>query len=113
MKVLHRSKYRNSRGQVSTLHQLQITVQHGSNWKHAFGGEDRVAGLLARHLDDHYTLIRNVTLPGEADDLDMVLVGPTGVWEFEILQFRGSGARRVRLDALGLRPAEPAAHRPA
>lgn len=54
----------------------------------ARAGEDRVARALARLLDDKYYLLRNVPLPGDPYDLDMVLVGPTGVWEFEILHFQ-------------------------
>jgi hypothetical protein len=89
MKIIHRSKYRGPHGQVSTLQQLQITVQDGTDWKHEFAGEDRVAALLARQLDDTFTLIRNLPVPGEEDDFDMVLVGPAGIWEFEILNFVG------------------------
>jgi hypothetical protein len=56
--------------------------------RRAKAGEDRVANALARLLDDDYYLLRNVPLPDDPYDLDMVLVGPTGVWEFEILHFQ-------------------------
>ncbi len=60
----------------------------GPSDQRAKAGEDRIAGLLGRLLDDDYYLLRNVALPGDPYDLDMVLVGPAGVWEFEILHFQ-------------------------
>jgi hypothetical protein len=52
-------------------------------------GEDRVASVLASLLDDRYHLIRHFVPPGERYDLNMILVGPVGVWHFEILHFVG------------------------
>jgi hypothetical protein len=52
-------------------------------------GEERVVNVLAGQLDDSYLLIRHYRLPGDPYDLDLILIGPAGVWQFEILHFTG------------------------
>jgi hypothetical protein len=53
-------------------------------------GEDRVAELIIQALDGNWHLFRNINLPGRnRGDLDLVLVGPPGVWVIEVKNFRG------------------------
>jgi hypothetical protein len=52
-------------------------------------GEERVVGVLAGLLDDAYLLVRHYRLPDDPYDLDMILIGPAGLWQFEILHFTG------------------------
>jgi hypothetical protein len=53
-------------------------------------GEDRVVEAVRQNLDGNWTLFRNVTLPGRnKGDIDLVLVGPTGVWTLEVKTFTG------------------------
>lgn len=53
-------------------------------------GEERVVEGLRTALDGRWTLIRNFTWPGRKDgDVDLVLVGPGGVWAFEIKAYAG------------------------
>jgi len=47
-------------------------------------GEERTVEVLRRNLDGNWTLFRNVTLPGPRNDIDLVLVGPPGVWALEV-----------------------------
>jgi Nuclease-related domain len=47
-------------------------------------GEDQVAEQLRQALDQRWTIYRNLQLPDRKDDLDLVLVGPGGVWTFQI-----------------------------
>ncbi len=89
MKVIHRSEFRNALGYISIGNMLRATTTRGSQWQRELAGEDRVAEALGKLLDDRFILIRNVVLPGDKYDLDMVLVGPTGVWEFEVVHFTG------------------------
>jgi hypothetical protein len=89
MKVIHRSEFRNAQGFISLGNMIRATTKRGSQWQRELAGEDRVADALGKLLDDRYTLIRNLVLPGDPYDLDMVLVGPAGVWEFEVLHFTG------------------------
>jgi hypothetical protein len=48
-------------------------------------GEDLVTRQLSRALDDRYVLLRHVALPDSTEHLGMVLVGPTGIWHFDLL----------------------------
>jgi hypothetical protein len=48
-------------------------------------GQDLVMRKLGKLLDDHYVLLRHLTLPEASESMGMVLVGPTGVWQFELL----------------------------
>jgi hypothetical protein len=53
-------------------------------------GEDRAVQLIVQALDGNWHLFRNVSLPGRNKaDLDLVLVGPPGVWALEVKNFRG------------------------
>jgi hypothetical protein len=53
-------------------------------------GEDRVVELIIQALDGNWHLFRNISLPGRnRGDLDLVLVGPPGVWVLEVKNLRG------------------------
>ena len=53
-------------------------------------GEERVVQLIVQALDGNWTLFRNIQIPGRnKGDLDIVLVGPPGVWVLEVKNFQG------------------------
>ncbi|MBN1562715.1 MAG: NERD domain-containing protein [Anaerolineae bacterium] len=53
-------------------------------------GEQRALNVLQGVLDGNWWLFRNLELPGRRlGDLDLVLVGPLGVWSFEVKAFSG------------------------
>jgi hypothetical protein len=53
-------------------------------------GEERTVQMIIQALDGNWSLFRNVTLPGRSKgDLDIVLVGPPGVWVLEVKNLRG------------------------
>ncbi len=53
-------------------------------------GEERVVDKARRALDGRWTLFRNVVIPGRRKaDIDIVLVGPPGVWALEVKTLRG------------------------
>jgi hypothetical protein len=47
-------------------------------------GEDQVAKQLCAALDQRWTIYRNLQVPGRKDDLDLILVGPGGVWAVQV-----------------------------
>jgi len=47
-------------------------------------GEDQVVEQMRTALDHHWTIYRNLQLPDRKDDLDLVLVGPGGVWAVQV-----------------------------
>jgi hypothetical protein len=51
-------------------------------------GQRRMAGLLSG-LEDEYFLLNNVQLPGRADDIDHIIVGPNGIFALETKNHRG------------------------
>ena len=51
-------------------------------------GEDEVVERLRTTLDNCWTIFRNLHLPGHSDDIDIVLVGPCGVWAVEVKSSR-------------------------
>lgn len=50
--------------------------------------EDRVAARLAASLDVSWTILRNVRKKGIAGDIDIVLVGPGGVFAIEVKRWK-------------------------
>lgn len=68
------------------------------NYRKGQAGEDRVIEVMRQNLDGNWTLFRNVVLPGRSKaDIDVVLVGPPGVWALEIKnltgEYRNNGER--------------------
>lgn len=53
-------------------------------------GEEKVIQLILQVLDGNWRVFRNLNLPGsDKGDLDIVLVGPPGVWVLEVKNFQG------------------------
>jgi hypothetical protein len=53
-------------------------------------GEDLAIQTIVQALDGNWRLFRNVNVPGpNKGDLDIILVGPPGVWVLEVKNFRG------------------------
>jgi len=53
-------------------------------------GEDATVERLRVTLDNKWTIFRNLHLPNHNDDLDIVLVGPGGVWVLEVKAYGGT-----------------------
>jgi Ca2+/Na+ antiporter len=53
-------------------------------------GEDAIVEKLRGALDNQWTIFRNLHLPDRKDDLDVVLVGPGGVWVTEVKAYSGT-----------------------
>lgn len=51
-------------------------------------GQRRVPQFLSG-LDDQYFLINNLALPGRADDVDHIVIGPNGIFALETKNHRG------------------------
>jgi hypothetical protein len=60
--------------------------------EHRFGqeGEEQVLQAIIQSLDGNWSVFQNVRLPGRnKGDLDLVLVGPPGLWVLEVKNYRG------------------------
>lgn len=54
-------------------------------------GEDRTVQMIVQVLDGNWYLFRNMQIPGQGKgDLDLVLIGPPGVWVLEVKNFNGA-----------------------
>lgn len=65
--------------------------QNGRRWRIVhlgLEGEQRIVDLLRNALDSRWTIYRNLKLPNRVADLDLVLVGPGGVWAVQVKAFR-------------------------
>ena len=47
-------------------------------------GEDQVVEQIRAAIDERWTIYRNLQLPDRKSDLDLVLVGPGGVWAVQV-----------------------------
>ncbi len=73
----------------SFVPQLNELLSEQRNFVVGRKGEKRIARFLFRHLDDRWTLFRNVELPDNYGDIDGVLVGPRGVFALEVKAYTG------------------------
>ncbi len=65
--------------------------QEEQTFRQGYEGEIKVARQLRQGLGGDWTLFRNVQLPDMPhDDLDMVLLGPPGVFILEVKAYRGN-----------------------
>lgn len=53
-------------------------------------GEEQVLDQLRTALDDRWTIYHNLQLPDHKDDLDLILVGPGGVWVVQVKAFKNA-----------------------
>ncbi len=88
MRILHYSRFRNPDGTVAAK-AASARRSLGIDWLVSLHSEDAAIQTLADNLDDDYTLLCNITLPPLRHDTDMILVGPRGIWVFELIYFEG------------------------
>ncbi len=69
---------------------IRESVGEYRHFRKARLGEEAVVERLRLCLDNHWTIFRNLKLPNRKDDLDLVLVGPQGVWVLEVKSYGGT-----------------------
>lgn len=61
------------------------------SWRTGQEGEDAVMSRILAGLDAHWVVFRNLWLPGHHNgDIDLVLVGPGGIWAIEVKTYTGN-----------------------
>ncbi len=73
---------------------LQDAIQEEESFRQGREAERSVARLLRQGLNDQWTLFMNVQIPGQQSDIDMVLLGPPGIFTLEVKSYRGRFALR-------------------
>ena len=71
-------------------YQMRYRANHvlRSQLRAGLRGQDRIPEILANLGDDYY-LLNNLKLPGRADDVDHMVIGPNGIFAFEAKNHRG------------------------
>jgi hypothetical protein len=66
------------------------SINQVENYRAGRRGEEQVVESLRNHLDGRWTLFWNLAWPHKNwGDIDLVLVGPGGVWVFEVKNYEG------------------------
>jgi len=66
-------------GKLPITDLLQAILKNGFSWPTEMKSQDVVVRYLLHSLDNSYTLLRNVSLPGVEVMIPFILVGPTGI----------------------------------
>lgn len=88
MQIVNLSPFRDARGKLNSGAQ-QEARQRGAEWLAAMRGQEAVVQALAEPLDDSFALLLNGLLPQSDLELDLVLVGPNGVWVLQTVHAPG------------------------
>jgi len=89
MNVINRSPYRDEDGNITLNNRVSGTWRYGLTWNRETQAQDKLVNRMSVLLDNNYTLVRDVILPGLAIPIPLVLVGPTGVRVFYASMIRG------------------------
>ena len=66
-------------------------MSHFETFRVGAAGEDHVTQAIRNVLDERWTLFRNLMLPNSNNgDIDIVLVGPGGIWALEVKTYTGN-----------------------
>jgi hypothetical protein len=89
MRVIDKSPYRDESGSIELNDRMRGIWKHGLAWNKESQAQDKLSDRLQVQLDNNYTLIRDVVLPGLSLAIPMVLIGPTGIRVFYPSGIRG------------------------
>lgn len=73
---------------------LREIMREEQSFRRGREGERTVARLLRQGLNEQWTLFLNVQLPGNHADMDMLLLGPPGLFVLEVKAYSGQFAYR-------------------
>ncbi len=67
-------------GKLSPGERLRGLMKFGLGWPTKMKSQETIIRVFIRLLDNAYTLLRNVSLPGESGIVPLILIGPQGVF---------------------------------
>jgi hypothetical protein len=79
MRVIEKSPYRDEFGQISLESRLRGTLAYGFRWYAEMQAQGSITQRLERTFDKDTILLRNITVPGLALPIPMVLINLQGV----------------------------------
>ena len=77
--------------------EIRRAYREFESYRRGRAGEDAVAERALANLDGNWTIFRNWVWPDRKDDVDLILVGPGGVWAVEVKTY--SEGTRIRTSA--------------
>lgn len=89
MKVIDKNPFQAENGETNLLQRLQSLLRYGSSWNAELEAQKQIIVQWNGVLDEGYTLIRNLRLPGSQTIEPLILVGPTGVFVLQVSRLRG------------------------
>ena len=99
LKILNLAPFADSRSATMTwLQRLQGALQYGWRWFWEYPAQERLAQLLAEHLDRRFLLVLNLAWPNVQGPFPPILLGPSGIHLLMPTLLRGEF--RVREDRL-------------
>jgi len=79
MRVIEKSPFVDSEGEISLENRARASLKHGLSWFSEMQAQEYATSRLEKALDDEHVLVRNPTLPGVDITLPLVLISPQGV----------------------------------
>ncbi|HVN54978.1 MAG TPA: NERD domain-containing protein [Anaerolineaceae bacterium] len=89
MRIIECSPYPAVPGQIGFIERASNSLKYGMGWFGQVEAEAKVIGILSRNLDNKYTLIHSLALPGLEPRVPLVLVGPPGVFAVTVTRIAG------------------------
>jgi hypothetical protein len=89
MKVIDRSEFRDDKGAISLENRLKGSLRYGTSWYADMESQETVTLRLGKILGSDFTLLRNITIPGLAEVIPMILIGPQGMRVIRPTSLRG------------------------
>lgn len=100
MKIIDQTPYRSNKGDISLLDKIKGSIKYGVDWVDELEAQQSLLDLFNKYLGNKFTLLRNLKLLEADVTIPMVLVGPPGIYVFNIVFERG--IYNVKGDSWGL-----------
>jgi hypothetical protein len=112
MRIVDRSPYPTAPDKINLLDRAIYSLRFGLSWFTEVRAQAKAIDIFRKLLDNQYTLVHNLSLPGQEALIPLVLVGPGGVSVYGVTGlsgiFRARGEAWSSVDSQRhYRPAKP------
>lgn len=81
MKIIDKTPfYNNETGKISIIDRTRALVKYGRAWISEMDAQRSVLPVFEKFLDNKFTLLRNIPLPGMDAPISFILIGPPGIY---------------------------------
>jgi hypothetical protein len=113
MIIKDHSSFVDEKGEIPLVERVRGTLRYGSSWYSDIQAQETVISRMQSALDDEYTLLRNLSIPGLDVTIPIVLSGPPGIQVIYtsalkgIYQAKGEQWRVMNTNSRRFREAKP------